>query len=255
MLSKAHLTSHSRKSGSSWVITPSWLSGSWRSFWYSSSVYSCHLYLISSASVRSIPKSNSAANIKPVQQQIGTPFHYSCLENPMDDGAWWAVVHGVTKSRTWLSDFTFTIHFHALEKEMPRKWYGPNRSRHDWSNLSAAAAVKAMVFPVVTYGCQSWTIKKTECQRIYAFELWFGRRLSRVLWTARRFNPKGNQSWIFFGKTDAKAKTPTLWPPDVKNWLIRKDPDAGKDWRQEEKGMTEDEMIGWNHWLNRHEFE
>ena len=115
--------------------------------------------------------------------------------------------------------------------------------------------VKAMVFPVVMYGCVSWSIKISECQRIYAFELWFGRRLSRVLWTARRFNPKGNQSWIFFGKTDAKAKTPTLWPPDVKNWLIRKDPDAGKDWRQEEKGMTEDEMIGWNHWLNRHEFE
>ena len=60
-------------------------------------------------------------------------------------------------------------------------------------------------------------------------------------------HPKGNQSWIFIGRTDPEAETPTLWPPDVKNWLIGKDPDAGKDWRQEEKGMTEDEMVGWHH--------
>ena len=67
--------------------------------------------------------------------------------------------------------------------------------------------------------------------------------------------PKGNQSWIFIGRTDAEAETPILWPPDVKKWLIGKDPDAGKDWRQEEKGPTEDEMVGWHHWLNGHEFE
>ena len=60
-------------------------------------------------------------------------------------------------------------------------------------------------------------------------------------------HPKGNQSWIFFGRTDAEAETPILWPPNVKNWLIGKDPDAGKDWGQEEKGMTEDEMVGWHH--------
>ena len=69
------------------------------------------------------------------------------------------------------------------------------------------------------------------------------------------FRHKGNQSWIFLGRTDAEAETPVIWPPDAKNWLIRKDPDAGKDWRQEEKGMTEDEMAGWHHWLNGHEFE
>ena len=68
-------------------------------------------------------------------------------------------------------------------------------------------------------------------------------------------NPKGNQSWIFIGRTDAEAEAPILWPPDVKNWLNGKDPDAGKDWRQEEKGTTEDEMAGWHHWLDRHEFE
>ena len=66
-------------------------------------------------------------------------------------------------------------------------------------------------------------------------------------------HPKGNQSWIFIGRTDAEAEALIIWSPDVKNWLIGKDPDAGKDWRQEEKGTTEDEMVGWHHWLNGHE--
>ena len=68
-------------------------------------------------------------------------------------------------------------------------------------------------------------------------------------------NPKGNQPWIFIGRTDAEAETPILWAPNVKSWLIWKDPDAGKDWRQEEKGTTKDEMVGWHHRLNGHEFE
>ena len=68
-------------------------------------------------------------------------------------------------------------------------------------------------------------------------------------------NPKGNKSRIFIGRTDAEAETPVPWPPDANNWFIGKDPDAGKDWRQEEKGMTEDEMVGWHYWLNGHEFE
>ena len=68
-------------------------------------------------------------------------------------------------------------------------------------------------------------------------------------------NPKGNQSWIFTGKSDAETETPILWPPDEKNWLIGKDPDAGKDWQQEEKGTIEDEMVGGHHWLDGHEFE
>ena len=68
-------------------------------------------------------------------------------------------------------------------------------------------------------------------------------------------NPKGNQSWKFTERTDAKAEAPILWPPDAKTWLIGDDPDAGKDWRQEDKGLTEDEMVGWHHWLNGHEFE
>ena len=68
-------------------------------------------------------------------------------------------------------------------------------------------------------------------------------------------HPKGNQSWVFIGRTYIEAETPILWPPDVKSWLIWKDPDAGKDWKWEEKGMTEDEMVGWHQWLKGHEFE
>ena len=71
----------------------------------------------------------------------------------------------------------------------------------------------------------------------------------------RPVHPKGNQSWIFIGRTDAEAETPVLWPPDAKNWLICKDPDAGKDWSQEENGMTEDEMVGWDYRPDGHEFE
>ena len=67
-------------------------------------------------------------------------------------------------------------------------------------------------------------------------------------------HPKGNQSWMFIGRTDVEAEPPVLWPPDAKSWLIWKDPDAGKDWGQEEKGMTEDKMVGWHHWVNGHEF-
>ena len=113
-----------------------------------------------------------------------------------------------------------------------------------------------MVFPVVMYGCESWTVKKAERQRIDAFELWCWRRLLRVPWTARRSNQSilKEISPVFFGRTDAKAETPVLWPPHAKSWLIGKDSDAGRDWRQEEKGMTEDAMVGCHHWLDAHEF-
>ena len=117
--------------------------------------------------------------------------------------------------------------------------------------------VKAMVFPVVMYGCESWTLKKAERQRIGTFELWCWRRLESPLdcKEIQPVHPKGDQSWVFIGKTDIEAETPILWPPLAKSWLIGKDPDAGRDWGQEEKGMTEDEMAGWHHRLNGHEFE
>ena len=117
--------------------------------------------------------------------------------------------------------------------------------------------VKAMVFPVVMCGCESWTIKKAEHPTIDAFELWCWRRLLRVSWTARRSNqsilkeisPRCSLVGLML-----KLKLPIFWPPDAKSWLIWKDPDAGKDGGQEEKGMTEDEMVGWLHRLNGQEF-
>ena len=89
-----------------------------------------------------------------------------------------------------------------------------------------------------------------------AFELWCWRRLKSPLdcEEIQPVHPKGNQSWVFTGRTDVEAETLILWPPDAKNWLIWKDPDAGKDWGQEEKGMTADEMSGWHHRLNGHGF-
>ena len=97
------------------------------------------------------------------------------------------------------------------------------------------------------YGCESWTVKKAERQRMDEFELWCWRRLLRVPWTARRSNQihsEWDQPWDFFGGNDAKAETPVLWPSHAKSWLIGKDSDAGRDWGQEEKGTTEDEMAG-----------
>ena len=115
-----------------------------------------------------------------------------------------------------------------------------------------------MVFPVVMYGCESWTIKKAEHWRIDAFEMWCWRRLLRVPWTARssnQFTLKEISTEYSLERLMLNLKFLILWPPDAKNWLIWKDPDAGYDWRQEEKGTTEDEMVGWYHWLSGHEFE
>ena len=117
--------------------------------------------------------------------------------------------------------------------------------------------VKAMVFPVVMYGCESWTVKKAKCQRIDAFEPWCWRRLLRVPWTARRSNQsilKEISSGCSLEGMMLKAETPVLWPPHVKSWLIGIDSDAGRDWGQEEKGMTENEIAGWHHRLDGHEF-
>ena len=106
--------------------------------------------------------------------------------------------------------------------------------------------------------CESWAMKKAEHQRIDAFELWCWRRLLRVPLDCKeikRAHPKGNESWIFIGRTDAQTETPILWSPDVKSWLIRKDPDAEKDWGKEENEVTEDETVRWHIWLNGYEFE
>ena len=164
----------------------------------------------------------------------GNPLQYSCLENPRDGGAWWAAVYRVAQSRTQLKRF-------SSSSSSPRACY-------------LGTIRQEMVFPVVIYGCESWTVKKAERWRIDAFELWCWRRLLRVPWTARRSN-KSILKEInpFFGRNDAEAGTPVLWPPHAKSWLIGKVPDPGRDWGQEEKGTTEDEMAGWHHWLDGRE--
>ena len=129
----------------------------------------------------------------------------------------------------------------------------------DITLLTKIHLIKAMVFPVVMYACESCTLKKAES--------WTPK--NRCFWTVvlektlespldckeiKPVTPKWNQSWIFIGRADVEAETPILWPPDAKRWLIWKDPDVGKDWRQIKKGTTEDEMVEWHHQLNGHVF-
>ena len=114
-----------------------------------------------------------------------------------------------------------------------------------------------MVFPVVMYGCEL-DYKESWAPNNWCF---WTMVLEKILESPldckenQPVNPKGNQSWIFIGRTDAEAEAPNLWLPDLKNWLIGKDSDAGRDWGQEEKGTAEDEMAGWHHWLDGRESE
>jgi len=127
----------------------------------------------------------------------------------------------------------------------------------DITLLTKVHLFKAMVFPVVMYGCESWTIKKAEGQRIDAFKLWCWRRLSRVSWTARwsnqsilnKISPEYSLKGLML-KLKLQIFGHLMWRTD-----IGKDPDAERDWGQEEKGSTEDEMVGWHHWFDGHEFE
>ena len=117
--------------------------------------------------------------------------------------------------------------------------------------------VKAIVFPVVMNGCESWTIKKAESQKIRCFQTVVLEKMLESLLDCKEIqpvHPKGNQPWIFTGTTDTEAEAPIFWPLDVNSWLTGKDPDAGKDWGQQ-NGATDDEMVGWCHWLSGYEFE
>ena len=115
--------------------------------------------------------------------------------------------------------------------------------------------VKAIVFPVVMYSFESWTLRKAECQRIDAFKLVLEKTLESPsdCKEIKPVNLKGTQAWKLIGRTDAEDEALILRPPIVKSWLIGKVPDAGKDWRQKEKRVSEDEMAGWHHWCNGHE--
>ena len=124
--------------------------------------------------------------------------------------------------------------------------------------LTNVCLIKAMVFPVVMYGCESWPIKKAEHWRTDAFELWFWRRLLRVPWIARRSNPsilKEISPEYSLERLTPKPKLQYFGHLMLKNWLFGKDLDAGRDWRQKEKGTTQGEIVGWHHQLNGHESE
>ena len=126
----------------------------------------------------------------------------------------------------------------------------------DTTLLTKVCLVKAMVFPVVMYECESWSIKLST-EELMLLNCGVGEDSWEPLGLQgdQAIFPKGNQSWIFVGRTDVEAETPIIWPPDAKNWLIGKYPDAGKDWRRVEKKMTEDDMARWHHWLKGPEFE
>ena len=142
-----------------------------------------------------------------------------------------------------------------LEKKAMTKLESILRSR-DITLSTKGQQVKALIFPVVIYGeldhTEGWVLKNW-CFQIVVLD----KTLESLLdcKEIKPVNTKGNQSWIFIGRTDAEAETLILWPPAVKDWLIGKDPDAGKDWRQEEKGTTEDDMVGWHHRCDGHQSE
>ena len=208
----------------------------------------------------------------------GNPLQYFCLENSIGRRAWQATVQTVLWGRrvghywatkimasgpitSWqidgetmerVTDFIFLgskifadgdcsheIKRHLLLRKKAMTNLDSILKSRDITLSTKVSLVKAMAFAIVMYGCESWTIKKAECRRTNASELWCWRSLESPLdcKEIQPAHPKGNQSWIFTGTTDAEAEAPILWPHDVKNWLIGKDPDAGKDWRQERRGQ------------------
>ena len=115
-----------------------------------------------------------------------------------------------------------------------------------------------MVFPVVMYGCESWSLKESWAPKNWWFWTVVLEKTLESPLDCKEIQPvhsEGDQPWVFIGRTDAKAETPIFWAPHAKNWLVGKDPDTGKDWRQKQKGMTEDELVEWHHRLDGHEFE
>ena len=118
--------------------------------------------------------------------------------------------------------------------------------------LTKVRLSKAMVFPVIMYGCESWTEESWALKNWCFWSVVLEKTLESPLdcKEIQTVYSEGDQPWDFFGRNDAKPETPVLWAPHAKSWLIGKDSDAGRDWRQEEKWMTEDEMAGWHHWLD-----
>ena len=141
----------------------------------------------------------------------------------------------------------------SLEEKL---WQTANLKVKDITLLTKVQIVRAIVSPAVMYGCESWTIKKAECQRMMLLNCGIGENSWETLGQqGYQASQLLRKSILNIGRTDAEVEAPILQPSDAKSWLIWKDSDAGKDWGWEEKGTTEDEMVGWHHRLNGHEFE
>ena len=196
-------------SGTRWVITPSWFSGSLRSFLYSS-VFFCHLSLIFFASVRSI---HTISVLYCAHVWLNVPLVSLIF---LKRSLFFPILLLSSISLHWSLTKAFLSFLSIL-------W----NSAFRWVYLSFSPLPSVL---------EKTLESPLDCKEI------------------QTVNPKGNQSWIFIGRTDAEDETPTLWLSDVKNWLIGKDPEAGKDWRQEEKGTTEDKMVVWRHQLKGHGF-
>ena len=160
---------------------------------------------------------------------------------------------------TAYSDCSHKIKRHLLLGRKAMKNLDSILKSRDITLLTKVHIVRAMIFPVVMYECESWTISKAECWRIDAFELWCWRRLLRVSWTARRSNQsilkEISPEYSLEYSMDAEAEAPILWPPVWRADSLEKNSDAGKDWKQKYKRATEGEMVGWYHQLNEHESE
>ena len=198
--------------------------------------------------------------VKEESEKAGLKLNIQKMKIMASDPITWWQIDGATMET--VTDFTFLGSnitadgdcSHEIKRHLLLGWKAMTNldsilKSRDVTLATKVHLVKAMVFPVVMYGCESWTIKKAKRLRIWCFwTVMLEKTLESPLdcKELKSVNPKGNQSWVFTGRTDAEVETPILWPPDTKNWLIV---------RQEEKGMTEDEMVGWHHWLDGHEFE
>ena len=158
----------------------------------------------------------------------GNPLQCSCLENPRDGAAWWEAIYGVAQSWTWLKRLSSSSSTQSYGFSSSNVWLWELDYKESW-------VLQNRCFCTVV-------LEKTLESSLDSREI-------------LPVNPKGNQSWIFIESIGVEAGTPILWPPDAKNWLIWKDPDAGEDWSQDEKRMRENEMFGWHHRLNGHQFE
>ena len=170
----------------------------------------------------------------------------------------WQILFPCAPKITTISDCSHGIKRHLLLGRKAMTNLDSILKSRDITLPTKVRLVKAMVFLVVMYGLWELDYKESWVPKNWCFwTVVLEKTLESPLECKeiKPVHPKGNQSWIFIDKTDAEAKTSILWPPEGKNWLIWKDPDAGKDWKQKEKGMTKGETVGWHHWLNGQEFE